>query len=149
MPPKSRACSSKGNKLSYRAYLLDTNILLAATISPEKLPQDVREWLGNPRNAVSFSAASIWEIGIKRSLNRGGFDFFPEDIHRLALDTGFAELPVLSEHCHAIARMPWHHRDPFDRILVAQAQSLPAYLLTTDKLLDRYSDLVVHVALVA
>lgn len=135
--------------MPHRAYLLDTNILLTATIAPERLPQAVREWLSNPRNAVFFSAASIWEVGIKRSLNREGFDFFPEDIHRLALDTGFTELPVQSEHCYAIARMPWHHRDPFDRILVAQAQSLPAYLLTTDNLLCRYSDLVMHVVLVA
>jgi PIN domain nuclease of toxin-antitoxin system len=133
--------------LSHRAYLLDTNILLTAVIAPERLPQEVREWLINPGNAVFFSAASLWEIGIKRSLNRDGFDFFPEDIHRLALDTGFTELPIQGEHCHAIARMPWHHRDPFDRMLVSQAQSLPAYLLTTDNLLGRYSELVIQVRL--
>lgn len=130
------------------AYLLDTNILLTALIAPQRLPQEAAEGLSDPRNAVSFSAASLWEIGIKRSLNRTGFDFRPEDIHRLALSTGFAELPVRGEHCYAIASMPWHHRDPFDRILVAQAQSLPAYLLTTDNLLCRYSDLVMHVALI-
>jgi PIN domain nuclease of toxin-antitoxin system len=135
--------------LPYRTYLLDTNILLNATIAPERLPTNVREWLGNPRNTVFFSAASIWEIGIKYSLNRDGFDFDPEDIHRLALATGFDELPVRSEHCYPIARMPWYHRDPFDRILVAQAQSLPAYLLTTDAVLVRYSDLVMRVPPVA
>jgi PIN domain nuclease of toxin-antitoxin system len=146
MPPKFGLCSNRANELSPRPYLLDTNILLTAVIAPERLPQDVQDWLGDPLNTVYFSAASVWEIGIKRSLNRDGFDFFPEDIHRLALDTGFTELPVQAEHCYAIARMPWHHRDPFDRLLVAQAQSLPAYLLTTDDLLVRYSDLVVHVA---
>lgn len=135
--------------MAQRSYLLDTNILLTAAIAPERLPLDVQEWLGNPGNAVFFSAASLWEIGIKRSLNRDGFDFFPEDIHRLALEMKFAELPVQSEHSYAIARMPWHHRDPFDRLLVAQAQSLPSYLLTTDRLLTRYSDLVMYVALVA
>ena len=133
--------------MSHRSYLLDTNILLAAVMAPERLPQDVQNWLGDPLNAVYFSAASIWEIGIKRSLNRDGFNFFPEDIHRLALDTRFTELTVQAEHCHGIARMPWHHRDSFDRLLVAQAQSLPAYLLTTDDLLVRYSDWVVYVAL--
>lgn len=135
--------------MPHRSFLLDTNILLTAAIAPERLPQEAQEWLGNPDNAVFFSAASLWEIGIKRSLNRDGFDFYPEDIHRLALEMRFAELPLQSEHSYAIARMPWHHRDPFDRLLVAQAQSLPAYLLTTDKLLVRYSDLVVHVVLVA
>jgi PIN domain nuclease of toxin-antitoxin system len=122
--------------------LLDTNVLLAATIAPERLPPDVADSLRDPLNTVFFSAASIWEIGVKRSLNREGFDFFPEDIHRLALATGFTELPVRSEHCYAVARLPWHHRDPFDRLLVAQAQALPAHLLTSDGVLSRYSDLV-------
>lgn len=60
----------------------------------------------------------------------------------MALETGFTELPILSDHCHQIANLPWHHRDPFDRLLVSQAQSIPAYLLTTDELLAKYSDLV-------
>ncbi|CAK0747267.1 Type II toxin-antitoxin system VapC family toxin [Gammaproteobacteria bacterium] len=133
--------------MSPRTYLLDTNILLTTAISPERLPPETQEWLINPTNTIFFSAANIWEIGIKRSLNREGFDFFPEDIHRLALDMGFSEFSVKSEHCYAIARMPWHHRDPFDRILIAQAQSLPAYFLTTDKLLCKYSDLVIPITL--
>ena len=133
--------------MSQRTYLLDTNILLSAVIAPERLTQEVQSWLVNPNNTIYFSAASIWEIGIKRSLNKEGFDFLPEDIHRLALETGFTELPIQAEHCYGIASMPWHHRDPFDRLLIAQAQSLPAYLLTTDNVLNRYSDLVVHLDL--
>ncbi len=135
--------------MQHRTYLLDTNILLVATIAPERLPQNLQYKLSNPANAVYFSIASIWEIGIKRSLNREGFDFFPEDIHQLARDSGFTELPILSDHCRTIARLPWHHRDPFDRMLVAQAQALPAYLLTTDNLLGRYSELVEHIELLA
>jgi PIN domain nuclease of toxin-antitoxin system len=129
------------------SYLLDTSILLSATIAPERLPDDVANLLRDPRNEILFSAASLWEVGIKRSLNRDGFDFFPEDIHRLAQETGFTELPVLSEHSYAIARLPWHHRDPFDRLLVAQAQALPARLLTSDAILPRYSELVTLVSL--
>ncbi|MDD2685151.1 MAG: type II toxin-antitoxin system VapC family toxin, partial [Gallionella sp.] len=98
-------------------------------------------------NTVYFSSASIWEIAIKRSLNRADFDFSPEDIHRLALDTGFAELPVKGEDCYPLVNLPWHHRDPFDRLLIAQAQSIPAYLLTTDGVLSQYSELVVHLTL--
>ncbi|MFI3186212.1 MAG: type II toxin-antitoxin system VapC family toxin [Methylococcaceae bacterium] len=125
-------------------YLLDTNVLLAALLAPERLPSEVTTNLTDASNTVYFSAASIWEIAIKRSLNRADFDFLPEDIHRLALDTGFTELPVKGEDCYPLVNLPWHHRDPFDRLLVAQAQSLPAYLLTTDGLLSQYSELVVH-----
>jgi PIN domain nuclease of toxin-antitoxin system len=128
-------------------FLLDTNVLLAALIAPERLPEGVRETLQDPGNEVLFSAASIWEIAIKKSLGRDGFDFESEDIERLALDTGFQELPVSAAHCHAVARMPWYHRDPFDRLLVAQAQRLPARLLTTDGLLPRYSELVTQITL--
>ena len=130
-----------------RVYLLDTNVLLAALLAPEHLPPEVAAVLTDASNTVYFSAASIWEVAIKRSLNREDFDFSPEDIHRLALDTGFTELPVKGEDCYPVASLPWHHRDPFDRLLVAQAQSLPAYLLTTDGALNQYSELVVHLAL--
>jgi PIN domain nuclease of toxin-antitoxin system len=130
-----------------RVYLLDTNVLLAALLAPERLPPEVVAGLTDASNTVYFSAASIWEVAIKRSLNREDFDFSPEDIHRLALDTGFTELPVKGADCYPVASLPWHHRDPFDRLLVAQAQSLPAYLLTTDGVLNQYSELVVHLAL--
>lgn len=70
------------------------------------------------------------------------FNFRPEDIQQLALDTGFIEFAIMSEHCHRAVDLPWHLPDPFDRLLVSQAQSTPAYLLTTDELLARYSYLV-------
>ena len=138
---------SKVPDLSVKTYLLDTNVLLSAVIAPEWLSPDVQETLSLPNNIVYFSAASIWEIAIKRSLHKSDFDFSPEDIHSLALETGFVELTVQAEHCYALADMPWLHRDPFDRLLIAQAQSLPAYLLTSDKVLDQYSDLVIHTVL--
>ncbi len=109
----------------------------------------MRRLLCDPANTIHFSAASIWEIAIKRSLSRAAFDFEPGDIQQLALETGFAELPIFSEHCRAIAAMPWHHRDPFDRLLVAQAQALPAYLLTSDQMLAAYGELVMPVTLKA
>jgi len=124
------------------SFLLDTNILLAALIAPESLPVDVQTQLSAPSNRILYSAASLWEIAIKCSLGRETFNFRPEDIQQLALDTGFTELPILSNHCHRVANLPWHHRDPFDRLLVCQALAIPAYLLTTDAMLARYSDLV-------
>ncbi len=133
--------------MAAHVYLLDTNILLAALLAPERLPFDVVTSLTDASNTVYFSAASIWEVAIKRSLNRANFNFSPEDIHRLARNTGFTELRVKGEDCYPLVNLPWHHRDPFDRLLVAQAQSLPAYLLTTDGVLRLYSELVVHLIL--
>lgn len=129
--------------------LLDTNVLLTALIAPERLPADVLADLESIDNAVLFSAASIWEISIKCSLGRPDFDFEPEDISRLAIRTGFEELPVRAAHCHRVRSLPWHHRDPFDRLLIAQTETLPARLLTTDSLLSKYSSLVTVVTLAA
>jgi PIN domain nuclease of toxin-antitoxin system len=123
-------------------FLLDTNILLTALIAPDALPMEIQVQLSAPANSILFSAASIWEIAIKRSLGREDFNFRPEDIQQLAMETGFTELPISSIHCHRISDLPWHHRDPFDRLLVSQAQAIPAYLLTTDELLAKYSELV-------
>ena len=123
-------------------FLLVANIPLAAPITPEALPPVVQTQLSDPANGILFSTTCIREIAIKRSLDREDFNFRPEDNQQLALATGFTELPILSNHCHQISDLPWHHRDPFDRLLVSQAQAIPAYLLTTDELLGKYSDLV-------
>ena len=124
------------------SLLLDTNVLLAALIAPDTLPTPTQQTLRDPAVTVHFSAASLWEIAIKCSLSRQDFTFRPEDIELLARETGFTELPVFSQHTHAVATLPWLHRDPFGRLLLAQAIALPARLLTTDALLAKYSDLV-------
>lgn len=126
--------------------LLDTNILLAALIDPETLPVHVQRDLRDPESTVRFSAVSIWAIAIKCSLGRQAFDFRPADTRELAERTGIVELPVFGRHCDTVACLPWHHRDPFDRLLIAQAKSFPAYLLTRDSAIAQYSDLVRLVA---
>ena len=128
--------------MTQRTLLLDTNILLCALIAPERLSAEIQTQLIDAENTVYFSAVSIWEIAIKSSLNKADFDFLPQDIHRLAIETGFSELAVQAPHTFAVANMAWHHRDPFDRLLIAQALSLPAYLLTSDSVLAQYSELV-------
>jgi len=133
--------------MALNSFLLDTSVLLSATIAPERLPEKTAARLRDPLNPVYFSAASIWEIGIKRSLERQRFDFYPEDIHHLALSTDFTELPVRSVHCYEVARLPWHHRDPFDRLLIAQAMTEQICLLTSDGTLSRYSDQVICIKL--
>lgn len=122
--------------------LLDTHILLWAITEPERLPDEVQARLVDPHRIVFFSAASIWEIGIKSSLGKGDFTFQPEPVYELAIETGFTELAVTSTHGCAVAHLPWLHRDPFDRLLVAQAQISRLRLLTADRSLTQYSDLV-------
>ena len=122
--------------------LLDTHVLLWSISEPGKLSNDVRAALQDARNQIHFSAASIWEIAIKQTRGRRDFDFKSEEIAAAALASQFIELPVRWEAAAAVARLPMHHRDPFDRILVAQAMAEPLALYTADRRLGLYSDLV-------
>jgi PIN domain nuclease of toxin-antitoxin system len=125
--------------------LLDTNILLWALIEPSKLKSDVRLILEDPQHDVLFSAASIWEIAIKASLGRADFQVPPDRIVASAHSAGFVELPVRSAAATKVSTLPYHHRDPFDRLLVAQAMTEPTVLYTADVRLLEYSELVVCV----
>ena len=123
--------------------LLDTHVLLWALGNPAKLPAAARLVILDPANEVLFSAASIWEIAIKLELGRADFAASPEEIARAAVESGIEELPVRAQHAALTAQLPRHHRDPFDRLLVAQAMAEPARLLTVDEALRPYSELVV------
>lgn len=122
--------------------LLDTHILLWALAEPKKLPKLARSQLENPENEVLFSAASIWEVAIKMQIGRVDFSVSPTELIAAAEATGFRELPVNAGHGSIVLQLPLHHRDPFDRILVAQAISEPARLITADSVLGQYSELV-------
>lgn len=122
--------------------LLDTHILLWALGSPGKLRKDARDAIEDSGNDVMFSAASIWEIAIKASLKRIDFQAPPEEITAAAIESGFSELPIRSVAAAYIAKLPTHHRDPFDRLLIAQAITEPAVLYTADTQLESYSELV-------
>lgn len=122
--------------------LLDTNVLLWAAGASGRFDRATTDLLQDPSNTVMFSAASIWEIAIKTGLGRPDFQIAPDSIVKTALEAGFIELPVRSETALRVAALPHHHRDPFDRLLVAQAMAEPAVLLTTDRILTRYTDLV-------
>jgi len=122
--------------------LLDTNYLLWALLKPQILSPKIAETLEDPVTTVLFSAVSLWEIAIKSALGRVTFHRDAVDVLRIARQTGFTELPVTSEIAVQVAVLPPHHRDPFDRLLVAQALALPARLLTSDAKLGRYSELV-------
>jgi PIN domain nuclease of toxin-antitoxin system len=122
--------------------LLDTHVLLWALAEPRRLDAETRATIESGETEMLFSAASIWEIAIKSSLGRAGFAFDPGEIARAALDTGFIELAVRSNAAALVARLPLLHRDPFDRVLIAQAIVEPANLYTADPQLVPYSDLV-------
>jgi PIN domain nuclease of toxin-antitoxin system len=125
--------------------LLDTHILLWALIEPRKLDPKTRAILEDPEHEVLFSVASIWEMVIKVALGRADFRVSPDAIVAAARASGFVELPVLSAAALRVAALPHHHRDPFDRLLVAQAMTEPAMLYTADAQLEAYSELVVRV----
>ena len=118
--------------------LIDTQLLLWAAGQPERLSAAARRLLNNPRNELLFSAASLWEIAIKHTLGRDDFRAEPRVLRRGLLDNGYAELPITSEHAVNIDTLPPLHKDPFDRILVAQAFSEGITLLTSDAQLARY-----------
>ncbi len=122
--------------------LLDTNYLLRAVGQPERLTFAIRDALENLDNVVLFSAVSIWEIAIKTALRREDFGAKPDEVARAARDAGFVALPVSIEDAAYVVTLPSHHRDPFDRLLLAQALIRPARLLTSDAVLARYSELV-------
>jgi PIN domain nuclease of toxin-antitoxin system len=118
--------------------LLDTHLLLWAASSPERLSDAALELLENQQNQVVFSAASLWEITIKRQLGRADFDADPRLLRRGLLDNGWHELAISSEHAVAVERLPALHRDPFDRILLAQADIEGMLLLTSDDTVNQY-----------
>jgi PIN domain nuclease of toxin-antitoxin system len=122
--------------------LLDTNILLWVITTPERLSESDRAAILDPANDILFSAASIWEIAIKAALRRAEFRVRPEAVAEEARDIGFTELPVHSSVASRVADLPLIHRDPFDRLLVAQAIAEPAILYTADARLSTYSELV-------
>jgi PIN domain nuclease of toxin-antitoxin system len=118
--------------------LLDTQILLWAAGQPKRLSAAARKLLSDPRNELLFSAASLWEIAIKNTLGRKDFRVEPRLLRRGLLDNGYVELPVTSQHAVNIDGLPPLHKDPFDRLLLAQALTEGITLLTGDAQLARY-----------
>ena len=118
--------------------LLDTHLLLWALGSPLKLSADTRKLVDT--SEVFVSAASIWEISIKAGLGKLKADV--AEVLAAIAPAGLGLLPITAEHAARVARLPTHHKDPFDRILIAQALTEPMILLTNDKALKPYGDLI-------
>ncbi|BCK77790.1 pilus retraction motor protein [Acetobacter aceti NRIC 0242] len=118
--------------------LLDTHLLLWAAGEPDKLSARARTLMEYPGNDLVFSAASLWEITIKTGLGRADFQVDPHLLRRGLIENGYEELPITSQHALAVGQLPDVHRDPFDRILVAQATVEGVLLLTHDPLVKAY-----------
>jgi PIN domain nuclease of toxin-antitoxin system len=118
--------------------LLDTHLLLWAAGEPQRLSKQARRLIDNPENELLFSAASLWEVAIKRGLGREDFKVDARLLRRGLLDNGYSELPIISDHVVATESLPRIHKDPFDRVLVAQATVEGVTLLTNDSLVSQY-----------
>jgi PIN domain nuclease of toxin-antitoxin system len=118
--------------------LLDTHLLLWVAIGSEKLSAEARNMISNNANRVYFSAASIWEVVIKNGLQREDFHMDPYLLRRGLIDNGYDELAITSAHTLGVAHLPPIHKDPFDRLLVAQAELEGFLLLTSDAVVAEY-----------
>ena len=125
--------------------LLDTQLLLWLAIAPERLPAAWRETLSDRRLPLLYSVVSLWEVAIKTSLGKPGFLVDATQLRDGLKQQGVQELAIAPEHCLAVQHLPWIHRDPFDRLLVAQAIQAELTLLTADRTLSGYGSQVVWV----
>ena len=118
--------------------LLDTHLLIWAADNIERVPVAARALMTDPKSELIFSVASLWEIAIKSGLNRPDFQVNVGLLRRGLIDNGYRELPILSQHVIAIDALPPIHKDPFDRMLIAQATVEGILLLTDDSTVARY-----------
>jgi PIN domain nuclease of toxin-antitoxin system len=122
--------------------LLDTHLLLWAGAYPERLSSTALTLFEDRKNELIFSTASIWEVAIKFGRGRENFLVEPGEFRRELRANSFEELPVLGEHAVAVASLPHIHKDPFDRLLIAQSVVEGIVLLTSDAVIAKYGGLV-------
>lgn len=118
--------------------LLDTHILLWAAFDQNKIAAAARSLMANPANTLWFSVASLWEVAIKRGLDRPSFQIDAGVLRAGLLSSGYCELPVEGRHVLGLSVLARHHGDPIDRILIAQAAAEGMRLLTADRVLKAY-----------
>jgi PIN domain nuclease of toxin-antitoxin system len=118
--------------------LLDTHLVLWAAFAPERLSPLARSQILSPEATLWFSVASLWEVAIKRALNRATFQVEVGPLRAGLLSNGYSELNVEGRHVMSLATLPRLHGDPFDRILVAQAMAEAMPLLTVDRMVAAY-----------
>lgn len=120
--------------------LLDTHLVLWWLSGDKLLPREAETFIADSANEIYVSAASIWEVAIKVGLGRMKGD--PATIEAAIIPSGLSELRITGRHAAQVSRLPLHHRDPFDRLLIAQSLVEPMRLLTRDAMLAKYGELV-------
>ena len=118
--------------------LLDTHLLLWTALRTRRVPDQARLLIDDPENQLFFSVVNIWEIAIERGLGRDDFSVKPALLRRGLLDNDFREPTIVSDHAIASGLLPLIHRDPFDRLPIAQAAVEGMTLLTADPIVARY-----------
>lgn len=121
-------------------YLLDTGVWLWSLSEPERISRRAREVLADPRQPIFLSAATSWEVAIKFAAGKLALPEPPASYvpNRMATQ-GLRPLPISHQHALAVAALPLHHRDPFDRLLIAQADVEGMMVITADRWLERYA----------
>jgi PIN domain nuclease of toxin-antitoxin system len=137
--------TSSRNRAPQAPQLLDTQLLLWLAVTPARLPPALRSDLSDRRRPFLFSVASLWEVAIKTSLGKPGFQVDAGQLRSGLRQQGLEEVAITADHCLAVQHLPWIHRDPFDRLLVAQAIQAEITMLTADRILSGYGSPVVWV----
>jgi len=119
-------------------FLLDTQLIVWTFYDQKRMPLQARILMEPRENVLLFSTASLWEIAIKRGQGKKDFQFDPRILRRALLDGGYIELPVLGSHSVEVDILPPIHKDPFDRLLIAQAMVEGITLLTADDKIAQY-----------
>jgi PIN domain nuclease of toxin-antitoxin system len=123
--------------------LLDTHMLLWALLDEKRVPHSARNWITNPRNTVLVSAASVWEIAVKHALGKLKVQLL--DFEDAMVACNMTPLSVTMRHAIEVSNLPLYHRDPFDRLLIAQCIVETAQLVTHDSQLKQYGKVVLAV----
>lgn len=124
------------------SYLIDTNILIWFLTADPQLPIQINRVIEDEENTIFFSIASLWEITIKASLGKLKIPASLQEIYTDITDSnGFRLMPIKINHLQLLAKLPWYHRDPFDRLIFAQARADGLQLLYTDEIFDQYNRL--------
>lgn len=126
-------------------YLVDTHLILWAAIQPDDLPAKAASIMADPDNLLSFSVVSLWEVVVKKARPRPDFEANPYDLRAGMLANSYTELTVSAAHVLAVGDLPYIHRDPFDRLLLAQARVEGLTFLTADATVARYPGAILRV----
>lgn len=122
-------------------YLLDTHIVIWLAQEPQKLNERLKALLLNKSIKVCFSTVNLWEVAIKKALGKADFDIGVKLLYQHLIENWYVQLPVLSRHYLLVQNLPLYHKDPFDKLIIAQTMSENFTLITKDTIISQYPNL--------